>query len=270
MSKKTNKKSQRSKIKNVVKSNVVKNNEKTNIVTSGYSQVEVEKEKPINICIGIPHTGLFHWQVLTALLSLKFPKNCRLTYHMIGSSLVYEARESIGNFAIKNNVDYCVFLDSDMVPPNDMINKMLHALETHPEVGLITGMAFKRIPPFQPCFYTKLGYNTKTMQPILESPLKFPKEGMLEIQGCGMACCMVRTSVFKEIEKPWFFPMPNLGEDLTFCIKAKHKKIRMLVDLSIDVGHVATMPIHADHFITCRDEHEKLDNGKPLFEEVKE
>ena len=227
-----------------------------------------EEEKLITVCVGIPHMGLFHWQTVASLLSVKFPKNTKVAYHMIGSSLVYEARESIARYAIKNNYDYTLFLDSDMVPPNDMIPKMLNIFEQKPECGIVTGMAFKRTPPFQPCFYTGLRYDTKTMKPMLTSPIEFGKEGLIELEGCGMACCMIKTSIFSEIKQPWFYPMPNMGEDLTFCLKVNQKGIKIYVDLSIDVGHVSTMPITSDHFNACYQEHKKMNTGKPLFEEV--
>jgi GT2 family glycosyltransferase len=200
---------------------------------------------------------------------MQFPKNTRLTYHLIGSSLVYEARESIAKYAIENNCEYVLYLDSDMVPPTDMIVKMVNIFDLRPEAGMVTGMAFKRIPPFQPCFYTKLAYDTQKMEPILESPIDWPATaGLIEIQGAGMACSMIKTEIFKQIPKPWFFPLPGLGEDLTFCLKAKQKGVKMYVDTSIDVGHISSMPITKDHFIACRDEHKKQNTGQPLFKEV--
>ncbi len=216
------------------------------------------------ICIGIPHTGLFHWQVLGSLLSLQLPKDTKIKYHLVGSCLIYEAREGIINFALKNECNYVLFLDSDMVLPSNALLKMVHALNTT-EANIITGTAFKRTPPFQPCFYTKLSYNPKEMKPILESPVEFPKTGLIPLQGLGMACCMMKTSIFKNIEKPYFFPLPNLGEDLTFCLKAKQKNIKMYVDLSIDVGHVTTMPVKQEHYRACYEEYKRKNTGKPFF-----
>lgn len=237
---------------------------------------EVVKE-PIKICIGIPHTGLFHHQTVFSLLSLKVPSGCQIIYHSIGSCLVYDAREKIIKFARENNCKYVVMLDSDMVPPADMLIKMFLILENKPDVAIITGMAFKRTPPFQPCFYSKMDYNLETQQPKLESPIEFPKEGLMALQGCGMSNCMIRVNTFNEIDKfkgagikGYFFPLPNLGEDLTFCLLAR-KVGHILLDLSIDVGHVSALPITSDHFKACYEEHKRKNMKKPLFdEELKE
>jgi hypothetical protein len=217
------------------------------------------------ICIGIPHTGLFHWQTISAILGLQIPKGYAVSYHLIGSCLVYDAREKIVEFAKNNDCKYILYLDSDMVPPNDMLFKMLEHLK-NPDIDIISGMAFKRTPPFQPCFYTKLQYDSKKFEPYLESPVEFPDVGLLPIQGAGMACCMIKTELFNKIKKPYFFPLPNLGEDLTFCYKARiEANAKMFCDLSIDTGHIAQMPISKDHFKACFEEYKKTKNPSQIF-----
>lgn len=225
------------------------------------------------ICIGIPHTGTFPWNTTMSLLSLQVPKGWKVIYHLVGSCLIYDAREKIVAFARKEECKYILMLDSDMVPPSDMIVKMVTLMENKKDIAIVTGMAFKRTPPFQPCFYSNLEYNLETQKPRLESPIEFPKKGFLALQGCGMSNCLIRTSTFDEIDKfkseairGYFFPLPNLGEDLTFCLLVR-KVGHIVVDLSIDVGHVSALPITSDHFKACFDEYKRKNNGKPLFDE---
>jgi hypothetical protein len=215
------------------------------------------KEK--RIVIGVPHMGLFNWQTVMAYIGLAYSKDVIAKWHFVGSCLVYDAREHIVDFMYQQDADYILFLDSDMVPPSDMLQKMLEA-----DVPIITGMAFKRTPPFQPCFYTTVKIN-KNFEHTLESPVVFPKEGLMEIQGCGLACCLVKREVFDAIERPYFFPLPKIGEDLTFCLKARKKGFKMFVDLSIDVGHVAAMPIVREHFDLAYQEYQNSGNKEPLF-----
>jgi hypothetical protein len=227
-------------------------------------------EKVKKICIGIPHTGIFHWQTLSAVLGLAIPKNYILNHHLVGSCLIYDARENIVKHAKSIGADYLLFMDSDMVPPADMLQKMVFNLESNSDFDAVSGMAFKRTPPFQPCFYTDVGYDTKALQPRLCSPIEWPKNGgLMQIQGCGMACCMLKMDIFDRVGNgPYFFPLPNLGEDLTFCLKMKSKGMKMYVDLSIDCGHVATMPIQSDHFIACYEERKRLGTDGLMFTEA--
>lgn len=224
-------------------------------------------DKITKICIGIPHTGLFHWQTISAILGLKAPKKTNLLFHLIGSCLVYDAREKIIEFAKNNDCKYILFLDSDMVPPSDIITKMYNILENNENIDLISGMAFKRTPPFQPCWYTSLEYDINTFQPKLSSPYKWNKgAGLMEIAGVGLACSMIKVNLFDKMNKPYFFPLPNLGEDLTFCLKAKKEaKATLVVDLTIDVGHCSVLPINEDHYRSCLEEYEKNNDSKNIF-----
>lgn len=211
--------------------------------------------------IGIPHTGLFHWQTMMALLSIRMPQNTTVKYHFVGSCLVYDAREKIVEFAMNENADWLFFLDSDMVPPHDALVKL-----TDLNVPIATGMAFKRTPPFQPCFYTKVSID-KDFKPKLESPIEFPDKGIIECQGFGMACALIRREVFEKVKKPYFFPFPNIGEDLSFCLRSRQAGFKMYCDLSIDCGHVSSMPIQKDHFKAAYQQYKENNKGEPLFSE---
>lgn len=208
--------------------------------------------------------GTFPWNTVSSLIGLRVPQGYTLIYHMVGSSVVYDARENIVRHAQKHNCDYVFFIDSDMVIPSDAIPKMIKTFETS-DADIITGMAFKRIPPFQPCWYTKISYDLKKYKPMQESPVEFPKEGIMKIEGCGMACCMIRMSLFDKIKSPYFYPLPHAGEDLSFCYKAKAVKANMYCDLSINTGHVASFPIDRNHFDTYYEEYKKSNNKKQIF-----
>jgi hypothetical protein len=155
-----------------------------------------------------------------------------------------------------------------MAMPSQSIVRMINVLEST-EAEIVSGTAFKRVEPFQPCFYTKVSYkqeeNIIESKPILESPCEFPKEGLLPVEGFGMACCMIDCEIFKKLKAPYFFPLPNMGEDLTFCLKAKHAGIKLFVDLSLDVKHIGDIEIGQEHYKLCYEEYKKLNTGQPMF-----
>jgi predicted peroxiredoxin len=63
-----------------------------------------------------------------------------------------------------------------------------------------------------------------------------------------MSCVLISKSVFEKIEKPYFFPIPEVGEDLSFCYKVKEAGIKMYCDTTIQFGHVAHVEIVEDNF----------------------
>lgn len=226
------------------------------------------------ICIGLPHVGTFPWNTVMSLLGLKLPHGYKAVYHMVGSCLIYDARQKIVEFARETNCKYVVMFDSDMVIPNDFLLKTIGHLENNKDLHVVTGTIFKRTPPFQPCFYTKVDYNVKEQKPYLESPIEFPKEGLLPLAGLGLAACTIKTELFDLIDEKknpqmngYFYPLPNMGEDLTFSLIARKCGGNMVCDLSIDVGHVSAMPIHQDHYRACYEEWKRNNNGSPIFGE---
>lgn len=153
-------------------------------------------------------------------------------YHFtfVQNSLVYDARETIANALLDSKCEALMMIDSDMT----FHPQSIEFLERHKK-PFVTAKAFKRVEPYQPCFYTKV--EKKDNQWYMESPIEY-SEGLLPIQGAGMACCLIRREVFEQIDKPYFFPEKNLGEDLTFCQKLKEKNIEMYVDTTLQFGHL--------------------------------
>lgn len=234
-----------------------------------------EEKRKLGV-IGTPHTGYFPWNTTMSFVSMKYPENTIVKYHSIGSSLIYDARESIVKYAEKENADWILFVDSDMVFQHDALVKMESTVLNNEKPEIISGMCFKRTHPFQPCFYTKARINPETKKPHLESPIDFPNEGLIQCEGVGMAFCFIRMSAIKKmkekIKDPLFFPFPGVGEDLSFCIRARMAGVNIFTDLSLNIGHASMTTIYKEHFFMARDEHAKqVKEGKinePLFKEV--
>lgn len=240
---------------------------KENIKNTQIENKEEEKFITEGI-IALPHTGSFPWWTTMSLLGMRPPRGHSAIYHMISNCLIYDAREKLVRDMKKQKKDWVLFIDSDMVVPNDMLERML----SH-NLPIVAGMAFKRIPPFQPCWYSKLeieNYGTDKAMPKLETVVEFPDKGLMRVEGAGLACCLIRKEVFEMIEPPYFFPQINVGEDLSFFYKVKQKKIPVYVDLEIDVGHVADMPIQKEHFVLSYEQWKKTKkDGDMLFNENK-
>ena len=239
--------------------------------------------------VGIPHTGTFPWQTTMSLLTLQRPQNTTIKYHLVGSCLVYDARDKIIEYAIKENADWVFFMDSDMVLPNITLARFAGLMLDDEKVEMVSGMAFKRIPPFQPCFYTKARVDKETGKPVLESPIEFPEKGLIKCEGLGMACTYIDMKAIKKIKAlqekeieakkargitnpvalkvQYFFPFPGIGEDLSFCIRARQAGVKMYTDMEIDVGHVGHITVSKEHFVQARDMHKQSGSNEPLFKE---
>lgn len=187
------------------------------------------------VFLGIPHTGWFNYQTVHSLLNLN-STNIK-GYVLIGNCLVYEARKQIIDMALKNEYTHVFFMDSDMTIPSGTIEKLLAY-----DKDIVSLMAFKRQPPFDPCFYKGLDENGMILYH------DYQKNGLVEVAGVGLACALIKTDVFKNTDQPWFFPMDGYGEDLAFCIRARGKGYKIFVDTGCSAGHLETIQVTEAHY----------------------
>ena len=164
-------------------------------------------------------------------------------FMFVQNSLVYQARDQIVRTFLDQKHDALMMIDSDMTFTHEAVDRLASF-----NVPFITAKAFKRVPPYQPCFYTKIGLDENgSVQ--LQVPIQYPLNTKIEIEGAGMACALIRREVFEKIEAPYFDPKPGLGEDLSFCYSLKQAGIKMYVDTGMQFGHVGITEFGEEHFI---------------------
>jgi hypothetical protein len=212
------------------------------------------------IMVGIPIHRPIEFKVFESFIRMtNYRGEHELHFCMVSNSLIYDAREHIAEEFLKSECEYLMFIDSDMT----FHPKSIEFLTRHKK-DFVTAKAFKRVKPYQPCFYTKVEYNDGV--PNLETPLQYG-EGLLRIEGAGLACALIHRSVFERLEKPFFFPYPNVGEDLTFCLKMKEKEIEMFCDTTLQFGHLGHVEIFEKDFFeeyTRMSEQSKLEKAKEI------
>lgn len=193
----------------------------------------------MKILMCIPYTGYIPPQAaysLPAMACYARSKGIDIDMLPIGLSLVYIARETAAKTFLEGNYDALLFVDSDMVCPIDMLVRLIEA-----DKDIVSGLAFKRFPPYEPCIFKKCDREGT------EFWLDYPK-GLIEIQGVGMACTLIKRKVFEAVPQPWFFPEPNIGEDLAFCIRAREAGYKIYCDTNLICGHVGNFVVTEEFY----------------------
>ncbi len=170
---------------------------------------------------------------VNSLLNLKKDGN-EVTVHLEPLSLVFIARERIVTKAIFEKYDYLLFVDSDMVFKPDLLRQLL---KTGKDV--VSGLAFMRKPPYNPCIHTKMRLGNAGERE--EELLNDFDAGLIKVEGIGLACCLIKVSVLKTLREQntsLFWPIFGYGEDLSFCIKLRKAGIDVWADTRIRVGHL--------------------------------
>ena len=200
--------------------------------------------------IAVPCMDAMPTPFVAALTALK---RVGLTKHsFLSNSLVYDARNMLAQEAIETGVDRILFLDSDMFFRSDLMERMAADLDTG--VDFVTGISFKRRFPTMPCIYKTVGiFVDEKLAGKTEAYTDYPKDGIFPIAGCGFGAVMMNTKVLKSIYEAHgepFNPMPGiLGEDLSFCYRARDLGFNLFCDSRIKVGHVGQFIYGEDHWL---------------------
>lgn len=186
--------------------------------------------------IAVPCLDMVHTAFMVSLLKLNKPAGTEVA--VSSSSLVYDARHSLADRAIKLGCDRVLWLDSDMRFEPDLMDKL--AADMDQGIEMVCGLYFTRKDPVQPCVYEichdtpdKRGEMIPTATPFSRIP-----EGLFEIEGCGLGACMMDIRTICRVGQLPFFPRDGYGEDLSFCRRAREAGVKIYCDSRIRVDHI--------------------------------
>ena len=212
----------------------------------------------MKILIAVPCMDMIHTQFMLSVMAMDKPEGTQVTMHP--GSLVYDSRNILSMNAIKQNYDYVMWIDSDMIVPQDTIPRMLKDMEEL-KTDFVTGLYVKRTYPTEPVLYSMLLEPSPNKDGILEKRIKtfdnYPKNDRFRVAGCGMGCAMTSINLLKRVWNnfgPAFTPLPWCGEDQAFCHRVKMIGGDIWCDSSISCGHVGSF-IYSEKILNRGDEH---------------
>lgn len=193
--------------------------------------------------IAVPCMDYLEADFVESLLNLKKVGECSI--QLLKSSLVYDARNQVSQMAIKQGFDYVLWIDSDMTFEPDMMERMFESIG---DKQLLTALCFSRRPPFKPCIYSDIDVKNDGMAalPIAKTLYDYPRDQIIEVAACGFACVLQKVEMIDVMTTTYgvpFFPIAGLGEDLSYCYRAKQLDYKMYADTSIKIGHIMRMSV---------------------------
>ena len=193
--------------------------------------------------IGVPCMDSVPCEFIECLMKMKKPGETEIRF--LRGSLVYDARNQLMDYALKKGgFDYMLWLDSDMTFEDDLMERMLESIGDR---QMLTGLCFGRRPPFKPCIFNKLELIQRGIgwEPVVENYYDYPRESVFEVEACGFACVLQKMDMLEAMSVYGvpFFPVAGLGEDLSFCYRAKKIDLKIWCDSSIRLGHLMKIPM---------------------------
>jgi len=197
------------------------------------------------VCI-TPTRGLIPAKAVQNWLGLVSPMNQGFSrLFVIGMEIGYaynSAIEQILAHPVFSKWPFILTLEEDNLPPYDGLVKLIEAMHNNPEFSAIGGLYWTKGEGGQPMCYGDPTSSPKTFYPFPPVP-----DGMSECNALGMGFTLFRTSLFKELPKPWFKSVQIVKEegggatgatqDMYFFIEAGKKGHRFACDSRVKVGH---------------------------------
>lgn len=195
--------------------------------------------------IAIPCMDQVPAQFMQSIATLRKVGECTVATQI--GSLIYTSRNNLAQKAIMMEADYVLWLDSDMVFPPDLLERMMDRLKKD-DIDILTGLYFRRVRPFTPVLFDKLEMvgnvcNWTEFKTLPDKPF--------EVGGCGFGCVLMDAGVFLDVQGRFgnmFAPIGNVGEDLAFCWRARECGYKIICDPDIKCGHVGHIVVNEEFY----------------------
>ena len=144
------------------------------------------------------------------------------------AELIGEYRNRIVKHALSLKAEYIFFIDDDLLITNDTLMKLYEH-----DLTIVGGWYPMKTPVIQSSsLINKLNSESKI-------PVPLNSRGLIEIdQSLAAGLTLIKTSVYKKIEYPWYLTGDEFTEDYYFTQRAKEANIKSYLDTSIQAIHI--------------------------------
>lgn len=170
-----------------------------------------------------------------SLVTLRKVGDCTISFNV--GSLVSESREHLAAQAINGAYDYVMWFDSDMMFNADVMERMAEHMKTY---DIVTGVYFRRRPPFTPVLFKRLFIENNVH--VIEDYNDYPTDRVFEVEGIGFGCVMMKTEVLLSCIAKYgtcFSMIGRNGEDVSFSMRARNCGYKIMCDPTIQCGHIS-------------------------------
>jgi GT2 family glycosyltransferase len=162
----------------------------------------------------------------------------------VGPLVALARNNLVANFLNRNREEWLWCVDTDIVFAPNTIDQLMKAADPVER------------PVVSALYYTIMnGAKTATIyqdspetEGTFDHPKDFPADELIEVGGTGAGCLLIHRSVLRQIymdaqgDKCWFREMVlngrDIGEDLSFSIRAREAGYPVHIHTGIQVGHV--------------------------------
>jgi len=162
--------------------------------------------------------------------------------------------EAVEEFLKNPKFTHLFFIDSDSVPKADVVIRLLQ----HDKL-VVSGWYLSRAGSGLPVVMHIIGKERPKLEELIVKPKAFPdykaytleellttpkdkKTGLVQVDGVGAGCLLIKREVFSHLSKPYFYEdhlQKSFGEDLFFGYNCLLNKVPIYIDINAFCEHFA-------------------------------
>ena len=196
--------------------------------------------------------------MLRVAFGLYKPNNTLLLFEVKKPNVDF-SRNILAAQALREKAEYIFYLDSDVVPPLNVIARLLNH-----NLPIVTGLYWRRYEGLEPCIYRLSEAGLPV--PYSNEDLAQYGSSIQEVEACGAGCMLIHSSVFEKLKptveqfdlqdpvtkemltcwKFWEYIIHsnvNLSEDVVLASRVKGLGYKIHCDLSVRCGHLLSVMV---------------------------
>ena len=154
-------------------------------------------------------------------------------WHENARERIVRSRTILRDYAINNDYDWLLMLDQDVIPPRDVIEKLL-AHKKRVICGVYYGIFQNKLKPVAWYWDNFYGSNNTNMFQFEHEKMQLYR---LVYGFFGLGCCLIHRSTLNKVEIRYVKDKDTF-EDTWFALDLKAKKIKIYADTSVLCKHL--------------------------------
>lgn len=173
----------------------------------------------------------------------EFPEDKFILYVPRRTS-IDNARNLAAKMALESECEYLFFVDDDVILHEKTFTSLLENAERE-TADAVMALTYIRSYPFKPMFFKASTANPDKIEGLLpyeDFQDHIDDNHLVRCDAIGCACVLFRVSSLSKLEAPYFVTLPNMTEDVYYCLKLNNtlgrSNTRIFVDCGVPTGHL--------------------------------
>src|SRR3989339_541310 len=149
-------------------------------------------------------------------------------------SRIISSRNKVRDFFLAEGYDLLFFLDTDIIPPADVIDRLLMIFRDIASGIYLCRQRIGDKDMVLPTVY--VAHDDSSVRTVSKDEIRESK--VMDIVICGLGCCLIRRAVLEKIACRPFSESKTGGEDVAFCLDAKQEGFKAAAETAVRCSHV--------------------------------